>query len=147
MDAVLRALVMYFFLMLVFKINGKRSIAQITMFDFIMLLIIGEATQQALIGDDFSIANSLIVITTLIVADISMSFLKGKSKKIEMILEGIPLILLEEGEVFKDRLEKSRVDEADILEAARELHGLQRLDQIRFAILERDGKISIIPKS
>ena len=146
MDAALRALAIYFFLLLVFKINGKRSIAQITMFDFVMLLIIGEATQQALLGDDFSITNGLIVIITLILADIAISFIKTKSKRLEKIIDGVPLILLEEGKIFKERLKRSRVDEEDILEAAREIHGLQRLEQIRFAILEKDGKISIIPK-
>jgi uncharacterized membrane protein YcaP (DUF421 family) len=146
MDSVLRALVIYFFLLLVFRINGKRSISQITMFDFVMLLIIGEAIQNAILGDDFSITNGMIVVVTLVLTDIIISFIKMKSPKLEKIIDGVPLILLDEGKVLKDRLRKSRVDEEDILEAAREAHGLERLDQIRYAILEKDGKISIIPR-
>jgi len=146
MDSVLRALLIYFFLLIVFRINGKRSISQITMFDFVMLLIIGEAIQNAILGDDFSITNGIIVVGTLIFTDIVISFIKMKSPRLEKIIDGVPLILLDEGKLLKDKLTKSRVDEEDILEAAREVHGLERLDQIRYAILEKDGKISIIPK-
>lgn len=146
MDAVINAAVIYFFLLLVFRINGKRSLSQITMFDFVLLLIVGEATSQALHGEDFSITNAFIVITTLIVLDIAISFIKNKSKKFEQIIDGVPLIILEEGKLLKERLERSRVDKEDILEAARKLHGLTKLDDIKFAILEKDGNISIVPK-
>ncbi len=70
MEVVLRALIMYSFLMVIFRIGGQRTLAQITPFDFVLLLIVGEATQQALLGEDFSITNSLIVISTLITIDI-----------------------------------------------------------------------------
>lgn len=147
MDAVIRGLVIYFFLLIIFRINGKRSIAQITVFDFVLLLVIGEATQQALLGNDFSVTNAILVITTLVLADLILSFIKQKSDKIAKWIEGMPLIIVENGKPIKDRLDKARVDEKDIMEAARKLHGLRKMNEIKFAILERDGDISIIPFS
>jgi uncharacterized membrane protein YcaP (DUF421 family) len=146
MDAVLRACAIYFFLLLIFRLSGKRSIAQITTFDLILLLIISEATQQALLGQDFSLTNAFLVIVTLVGIDIGLSLLKQRSPRFEKILEDEPLIIVEEGRPLLDRMKKVRVDEEDVLIAARVLQGLERMDQIKYAVLERNGGISIIPK-
>jgi uncharacterized membrane protein YcaP (DUF421 family) len=146
MDAVLRATAIYFFLLLIFRLSGKRSIAQITTFDLILLLIISEATQQALLGQDFSLTNAFLVIVTLVGIDIGLSLLKQRSPRFEKILEDEPLIIVEEGRPLLDRMKKARVDEEDVLIAARILQGLERMDQIKYAVLERNGGISIIPK-
>lgn len=146
MDAVFRALSIYIFLMVIFRISGKRSLAQITTFDFILLLIIGEATQQALLGNDFSLTNAFLVILTLLGADIGLSFLKDQFNTLEKFVDGVPLIILEDGRPIKERMRKARVGESDIMAAARETQGLERLDQIKYAVLERSGGISIIPK-
>ena len=146
MDAVLRASAIYFFLLLIFRLSGKRSIAQITTFDLILLLIISEATQQALLGQDFSLTNAFLVILTLVGIDIGLSLLKQRSQRIEKILEDEPLIIVDEGRPLLDRMKKVRVDEEDVLIAARILQGLERMDQIKYAVLERNGGISIIPK-
>ena len=146
MDTVIRAFAIYFFLLVVFRIAGKRALVQITTFDFVLLLIIGEATQQALIGNDFSITTAWILIATLVGIDIAISLLKERFKKLERLVDGVPLVLVNNGELLRDRMEKSRVDEGDILGAARELQGLERLDQIKYAVLERSGTITIIPK-
>lgn len=146
MDAVLRASAIYFFLLLIFRLSGKRSIAQITTFDFVLLLIISEATQQALLGQDFSLTNAFLVILTLVGINIGLSLLKQRSPRIEKILEDEPLIIVDEGRPLLDRMKKVRVDEEDVLIAARILQGLERMDQIKYAVLERNGGISIIPK-
>ncbi len=145
MDSILRALTIYFFVLIIFRISGKRTLADVTTFDFVLLLIVGEATQQALLGDDFSIINAVIVITTLISGEIILSLVTRKSKMIDKWINGVPLILLENGKPLKDRMTNERVEESDILEAARRLHGLERIDQIKYAILERNGGITIIP--
>lgn len=145
MNPILRALCIYLFLLLIFRLSGKRTLSQITPFEFVLLLVIGEATQQALLGEDFSITNAFIVITTLIGTDILLSKIKQKSKRFDEITEGLPLVIVDKGKLLHDRMQKTRVDEEDILEAARLLHGLERMDQIKYAILERSGEISIIP--
>lgn len=145
MDAVLRAFALYFFLLLIFRISGKRTFAQVTPFDFVLLLIISETTQQGLLGDDFSITNAFLLITTLIGIDIGFSLLKGRFPVVAKFAEGFPVIVVEHGKLVRERMRRARIDEGDILLAAREQHGLERLEQIKYAVLERNGGISIIP--
>jgi uncharacterized membrane protein YcaP (DUF421 family) len=146
MESVIRAAVIYFFLMVLFRIIGKRSLGQITTFDFVLLLIISEAVQNGMVGEDYSVTNAVLLVLTLTTADIGLSLLKQYAPRVGRFLEGTPVILLENGQPYHDRLRKARVDEDDILTAARQHMGLERLDQIRYAVLERNGGISIIPK-
>lgn len=146
MDSVLRAAAIYLTVLIVFRIAGRRTLSDITTFDFVLLLIIGEATQQALLGDDFSVTNAILVIVSLVALDVGLSLVKSRSRRLAKLLDGEPMILVEHGQLLHRRAAKARVDESDILEAARNAQGIERLEQIRFAIFERDGKISIIPR-
>src|SRR5690606_32877737 len=116
-------------------------------FDFVLLLIIGESTQQALLGNDFSVINAWIVIATLLLLDYGLSAVKSRVPAADPMLESRPLLLVSEGRFLEDRAGREGVDIDDILAASRTLHGLMRLDQIRYAVLERSGGISIIPAS
>ncbi len=129
-----------------FVLQGSDRASQITTFDFILLLIISEATQNAMIGNDYSLTNGFLVILTLVGMDIVLSLWKQRSPEVEKFLDGVPLVIVEEGRPLLDRMAKARVDEDDVLTAARELQGLERMDQIKYAVLERSGGISIIPK-
>ena len=80
-------------------------------------VVIGESTQQALIGDDFSVTTAFTLILTLVGLDIVMSFLKQKNPRLDRIMEGVPLIIVQDGKAIRDRMDKARVDEADVLEA------------------------------
>lgn len=146
METVLRAASMYLLLMVVIKIAGRRTLLEMTSFDLILLLIISEATQQALLGDDFSITGAALTIVTLIVLDILFGTLKSWFPRIELLIDGGSLILVENGKLLKGRAKRAGIDEDDILLSARSTQGLERLDQIKFAILEKNGKISIIPR-
>jgi len=146
MDSVIRATVVYVFVLLVLRLAGKRTLAQITSFDFVLLLIISEATQQAMIGEDNSMINAGIVVTTLVGLNVLMSLVKQRSKFVERLLEDLPLVIVDDGKPLKEQMDKARVDLDDVLDAARESHGLERLNQIKHAIVERNGKISIIPR-
>ena len=145
-DSVLRAAAIYAFLLVVFRVSGKRSLSQITTFDFVLLLIISEATQQALLGDDFSVANAVVVILSLVGFDIALSLLKQRFPRLDRWIDDVPLVIVEDGRPIKERMAKARVDESDVLTSARALQGLERMDQIKYAVLERSGGISIIPK-
>ncbi|QXI24908.1 MULTISPECIES: DUF421 domain-containing protein [Pseudomonas] len=144
MDSVLRALAMYLALMVLFKIAGRRSLAELTTFDFVLLMIIGEATQQALLGDDFSLTNAILVIITLIAIDVGFSLLKQRSSWVSRLIDGEPTIIVENGKLLHRRLRHARLVEADVMEAARSSQGIETIDQIKFAIIERNGKISVI---
>ncbi|MBC7834575.1 MAG: DUF421 domain-containing protein [Phycisphaerales bacterium] len=146
MESVLRSLTVYIVLLLIFRVTGKRTLAQITTFDFVLLLIVSESTQQAMVGEDFSVTNAVLVIMTLFVADYGLAMLKRTLPRLDKLLEGCPLVLVEDGTPLKDRMRKVDVEESDILESARETQGLARMEQIKYAVLERTGQISIIPR-
>jgi uncharacterized membrane protein YcaP (DUF421 family) len=145
MDSVLRAAAVYLFVLVVFRISGKRSLSQITTFDFILLLIIGEATQQALLGNDFSIINACVVIGTLITLESVFSWLEGRWPALGRVMGSLPVVVLENGKLLEDRARREGVTVSEILAAGREKHGLERLDQFKYAILERHGGISVVP--
>lgn len=145
MDAVARTIAIYGLLFVVFRIVGKRTLAQITTFDFVLLLIVGEAVQQGLLANDFSITNALLVVATLAVIELGTDWLSQHSDRVDKVVNGVPLLVIDDGQLLRDRLSRARLTRADLLEAARQHHGLERLDQVRYAILERDGAISIIP--
>ena len=146
MASVLRGFSIYLFLFVLFRISGKRTLAQITTFDFVLLLIIGEATQQGLLGDDFSVTNAFVVVATLIFTDIAMSLAQARFPALGRYVEGLPVVLIDNGEMVERHMRGARVNEADILERARQSQGLESLDQVKYAVLERDGSISIVPR-
>lgn len=146
MESIVRAAVVYVVLLILFRIAGKRSLAEVTTFDLVLLLIISEATQQALIDDDNSMTNAFLVVVTLISMNIALSLAANRWKKFDKLTEGVPLIIVDNGRLLRDRMEKERISEDEIMEAARELHGLEALSQVKYAILERNGHITIIPR-
>lgn len=146
MDSIVRAFTVYAVLLIVTRLSGRRTLAEVTAFDFVLLLMIAETTGQALLGDDSSITNTAIVIITLAAIDVGLSFVKAWSPKLGRLIDGTPSVLMSGGEVDWDALRKSRVSVDDVLQAARDKHGLKRLDQIDCAVLEVGGGISVIPK-
>jgi uncharacterized membrane protein YcaP (DUF421 family) len=146
MDLVIRGIAVYLFLLLVFRISGKRSLRNATTFDFVLLLIVAETTQQALVGDDASVTGALLLIVVLVGTDVALSLVKRWSSRVDRLLEGQPLVILRNGVPLRRRMSIERVDEEDILSAARETRGLDKLDRIKRAVLERNGAISIVPR-
>ncbi len=147
MDSVIRGVIVYVVLLLVFRISGKRTLAQSTPFDFVLLLIISETIQQSLVDNDHSMMNGFLLVLTLVGSSIILSLLKQHIPLVERLVDGAPLIILEHGKLHQDRMDKERVDEEDILEAARRLQGLERLEQIKYAVLERNGEITVVPEA
>ena len=145
MDLVIRGAVIYAFLFLIMRISGNRQFSGLTSFDVVLLLIIAEATQQGLLGDDdFSVTAAFVLIMTLVGLDILLSFVKQWFKSADVVLEGVPVLLYDSGEFLRDNMRKERVDEDDIRFAARSSHGLDSLEGVKYAVLERGGSISII---
>ena len=146
METVLRAAAMYLTLLLIFRLSGKRTLSEADTFDFLMLLIISETTQQAMVRDDKSFITALVLITTLVLLTVAFSYLKQWFPVVSRVVDDEPLVVLAHGKLFDKRCDKLRIDEADIMEAARENLGLERLEQIKYAVVERNGSISIIPE-
>lgn len=145
-SVIIRSAIIYFFVFVVLRLAGKRTLSEMSTFDFVLLLIISESTQQALIDQDHSITGAMLVIATLVFLDILTSLLFVRSSFLDKAMNGVPMFLLEEGKLYLDRMKKARIQLDDLLEAARKSHGLESLDEIKSAVLEKDGSISIVPK-
>ena len=147
METILRGVAIYVILLVVIRLSGRRTLAEMTPFDFVLLLIVAETTQQALLGDDFSITNAALLIVTLFTLDIALSHIKARRRGIGLLIDGTPTILVSNGHLEERAMRRARVTKDDVLAAARIQQGLERLDQIKYAVLEISGEISIIPKS
>jgi uncharacterized membrane protein YcaP (DUF421 family) len=146
MESVLRGLAIYFALLVIIRLSGRRTLAQMTPFDLVIVLVISETTQQAMLGDDFSITNAILLILTLFMSDILLSYLKNWSPFAARIIDGVPTILVANGVADREALRGCRLQMDDVLEAARNQQGIESAMDIRFAILEVSGNISIIKR-
>lgn len=147
METVIRAVAIYFVVLLIIRLSGRRTLAQMTPFDLVLVLIVAETTQQALLGEDFSITNAALLIITLFGLDIGLSYVKQYWPWLAHSMDGKPTLLIADGEPDERALRRTRVSIEDIMSAAREAHGLERSDQVKHAVLETNGQISVVPKS
>jgi uncharacterized membrane protein YcaP (DUF421 family) len=146
MGAVFRAVFGYCFLVFMVRIVGRRPGEQITPFDFVLIFFMGGLTLTPMVGDDRSIINAICIITTIAVTHFGIAWFKHKSPRFGRLVDGTPLVLLERGQWHTETMEKMRIQEQDVMAMARD-NGLERLDQIAYAVLERNGEISIIEAS
>ncbi|MEI7037630.1 DUF421 domain-containing protein [Fulvimonas yonginensis] len=146
MESVIRGVVVYAFLFLIFRIAGKRTLAQTSPFELVLLLIISETTQQAMVDSDHSVTNALLLIMTLVGLSVVLSVIKHRSKAASRWLEGLPVRVVRDGVWDREVGDRMRVEEAEVLTAARATHGLERMEDIKHAVVENDGTISIVPR-
>jgi uncharacterized membrane protein YcaP (DUF421 family) len=144
MEPVFRAIGCYLLLLFIVRLSGKRGLAQVTIFDLILLLLISQTVGQ--IGDDSSLTTAAIIAITLVVINRANDTIAHRWADMSHVLEDAPLILIENGVVHEDRMTRMKVRLDDILENGRLDEGVERLDQIKHATLERSGAISIIAK-
>ncbi len=147
MDSVLRAAAIYLVVLVVFRLAGRRTLSELTTFDFVLLLIIGEATQQALLGDDFSLTNAALVILTLVAVERTADFPRWRFGWFTRVTQSVPVVLVARGEVLAEPMAKHHIDESEILAAARASQGISSMAQIDYAILEESGTISVLPRN
>lgn len=146
MTSIIRATVVYLALLILFRIAGKRTLSDVTTFDFVLLLIISESIQQGLVDSDNSMTNALLLVITLVSLNIIFSIVKKRWPQVERVADGLPVVILSRGKPHQEVMRKERVGEEDIMHAARTAHGLKRLEEVEYAILEASGGISVIPR-
>ena len=144
--SVARATIIYLVMLILFRVAGKRTLSDVTTFDFILLLIISESIQNGLTQDAHALVTSLLLVLTLVSLNILFSVIKQRWPRVERITEGLPVLIYSRGKPHRDVMDKERVGEEDIMHAARNAHGLRSLEEVEFAILEASGGISVIPR-
>ncbi len=146
MDSVARGIATYLFVWLIIRIAGKKTLSKATTFDLVLLLIMSETLQSALNQNDNSLTNSFLIIVTLVSLDILVSWVTFRFPVLESVINSRALIIIDNGRILHGNMRRERITLEDILSAARETQGLESLEQIKFAILETNGQIAIIPK-
>jgi uncharacterized membrane protein YcaP (DUF421 family) len=145
MDLVIRAAVIFFFIFLVTRIAGRRQLSELEPFDVILLVVLGDLVQQGITQSDESVTGTLIVISTVTLLSVTVGWLSFRFGRVRLITEGEPIILIHEGQLIESNLRRERLTPGDLQEEARRQQ-LTSLDDVRWAILEDGGTISIIPK-
>jgi uncharacterized membrane protein YcaP (DUF421 family) len=143
-EFIVRGVVVYCVLLLMVRLSGKRTVGQFTPFDLLVIMLLSEAVSNSLSGGDDSLIGGLLIAATLIVLNLGIAFATSRNRKIADIVDGTAVLLGRDGRIFDDVVKRSRVGEADVEEALREANC--RLEDMQFAFLEADGKISILKK-
>jgi uncharacterized membrane protein YcaP (DUF421 family) len=146
MDLVLRAFIAFFFVFLLTRVVGRRELSSLQPFDLILLVMIGDLVQQGVTQNDFSITGMLLVGTTIGLLTVLVSWTSFRFPMLRPVLEGEPVIVLQDGEPIQKNLKRNRLTLDELREAAR-LEQIASLDDVQWAVLETSGRISFIPKS
>ena len=144
-EKILRSGVIYFFLLFAFRVTGKRQVGQLTPFDLVVILIISNVVQNAIIGPDNSLTGGLIGAAVVLAANYGFVDVTYRSKRLRRLLEAPPTLLVHNGRVLRANLNAERVSMDDLLAALRHA-GVADIDRVRFAVLEENGGISVVTR-
>ena len=138
-EIVLRTAIVYLFLVLILRLTGKREVGQMSILELIVILIISDAVQNSMVGENTSLWGGLIAVVTLFTADYLLRFAANRSRRIRKVVEGEPRLIVRDGRILTKALTEERVDVEDVRAAARGV-GIATLDDVRLAVLETDLK-------
>ena len=145
MDLVVHAVAVFFFVLVLTRVIGRRELSQLAPFDLILLIILGDALQQGLTQDDYSVTGAIIIVGTFAVLQVLMSWLGFRFPPLRPVLEGEPLIIVQDGKPIEKNLKRERLTLEEVMESAR-LHEIGSMDEVEWAVIERNGEISFLKK-
>lgn len=146
MDIVLRGIVVFIFLFVLVRVMGRRELSSLEPFDLILLIILGDAVQQGLTQDDYSLTGSMLAVGTIAILQVVTSWLNFRIPRLRPILDGEPIVIVQDGKPIERNLKRERLTGDDLAEAARR-QGIGKLDDVAWAVMETSGSISFIKKS
>jgi uncharacterized membrane protein YcaP (DUF421 family) len=146
MDLVLRTITVFGVLLVLTRVIGRRELSSLQPFDLLLLIILGDAVQQGLTQDDYSLTGTFLVIFTFAVLQVSVSWIGYRFPATRPVLEGEPIVILQDGELIERNLRRERLTPQEVAEAAR-AEGVAQLSEIKWGVLETNGKISFIKNS
>ena len=143
-EFVVRAVVVYVFLLVLLRLTGKRQVGQLAPFDLVLLLVLSNAVQNSMNGGDNSITGGMILATTLVLLNFGVGWLTYRSKGLEALIEGRPVIVVHDGKIDHRALRTVQMTKHE-LEAALRAQGCAGPEEVRFAVLENNGHVTVIP--
>ncbi len=143
MDVVIRAAILYFLILLLTRAMGRREVAEMSSFELIVLVVMGDLIQQGVTQEDYSITGAVLALGTMALLSLAISYIGFKWPKVDEVVEGVPAVVFHDGKVLEEVLRTQRVRVDDLLGAARE-QGIGDLDELDFAVLEPDGAFSFV---
>jgi uncharacterized membrane protein YcaP (DUF421 family) len=143
MDLAIRGIILYCFVVFVMRAVGRRELSSLTAVDLVLLIVMGDAIQQGLTQDDYSVTGAIIVVATFAVMQVAAAYLGFRFRPVRMLLEGGPVVLVDNGEIVEKNLRRHRLTTADVAEEMR-LQQIMSFADLRWAILEANGKMSFI---
>jgi uncharacterized membrane protein YcaP (DUF421 family) len=146
MDIVLRGIVIFFFLYVIMRVIGRRELSTLEPFDLILLVILGDAVQQGLTQDDYSLTGAFLAIGTIAVLQVAVSYTNFHVPRLRPILDGEPIIVVQDGKPIEKNLKRERITLEDLAAAARR-QNIAQLEDVQWAVLETSGTVSFIKKS
>lgn len=144
-ELIVRALLVYLFLILLLRITGKRQVGQLAPFDLVLLLVLSNAVQNSMNGGDNSLIGGVISATTLVLINLAVGIVTHRSKKLEGIIEGHPQVLIHNGKLYQEIMTAARLTHHELHAALRQ-GGCACVDDVHMAVLENNGSISVVPK-
>ena len=146
MDIVLRAVFLYAFLIFLMRVIGRRELSSLGAVDLVLLIVLGDAIQQGLTQDDYSVTGAVIAISTIATMQVLSSYVSFRSRRARRVLAGDPLVVIQDGKLIEDVLRRERLNEDDVAEEMR-LQQIGSFDEVAWGILESNGQISFVKKS
>jgi uncharacterized membrane protein YcaP (DUF421 family) len=145
MDIALRALFLYAFVVFVMRVLGRRELSSLTAVDLVLLIVLGDAIQQGLTQDDYSVTGAVIAVSTIGAIQVASSYLTFRSKRARKVIDGQPIVVIQDGKLLEDNLKRERLAEDDVAEEMR-MQQIGSFDEVQWAILETNGQISFVKK-
>ena len=146
MDIVGRGVIVFVFLFVLMRVIGRRELASLEPFDLILLVILGDAVQQGLTQDDYSLTGAFLAVGTIAILQLGTSFVNFHFPRLRPILDGEPIVVVQDGKPIDRNLKRERVTVEDLLSAARR-QNIAKLDDVAWAVMETSGEITFIKKS
>ena len=145
MDIAVRSIVVFFFVFVLMRIVGRRELSTLEPFDLILLIVLGDSVQQALTQDDYSVTGAFIVISTIALLQVFMSYLNFRVPRLRLLINGEPIVIVQDGRVIEGNARRERLALEDIAEAAR-IQQIASLEDVQWAVLETSGELTFIEK-
>jgi uncharacterized membrane protein YcaP (DUF421 family) len=145
MDIALRGIVLFLFISFVMRIVGRRELSSLGAMDLVLLVVLGDAIQQGLTQDDYSLTGAMVAVSTIAMMQVGLSYATFRFRRLRPALEGEPIIIVQDGQVIEKNLRRDRITVDEVLEEARQQQ-IGSLDDVAWAVLEPNGQISFLPK-